>query len=722
MYLAHSPNIRGEDHFLRDHLSAVARTAKRFAEKFGAGDLAYWVGLWHDLGKFHTDFQKYIADPQRCPRTDHSTAGAYLASQQWEPLAFPIAGHHGGLACLSGLKSRLREKSRSPAIAEALEEARQAIGSLLPQASLEGELPPFLQGTNSADMRRRLEMFLRMLFSALVDADFLDTEKHFHPETPALRADRPALQELWGRFESNQAELSGHKDDLLNRIRHEIYHACLEAGFLEPGIFSLTVPTGGGKTRSGMAFALRHALRHGLDRVIVAIPYLSITEQTAGEYRDIFGVEGVVEHHSAMREEVDSEDEQHIRARLASENWDAPIVVTTTVQLFESLFSNRPSACRKLHNIARSVLILDEVQTLPVHLLEPMLDVLHQLADDYRTSIVLCTATQPALEDSPYLRGLHGVREIVSAPQRHFEALKRVNYELPVCSERWSWQRVAQEMRRSDACLAVVNTKGDALHLLDALNDDAALHLSTSLCGAHRADVLAEVRRRLKVGQSCRLVSTQVVEAGVDLDFPLVLRALGPLDSVVQAAGRCNREGLLPAGRVIVFEPEEGRMPQGAYRAAADNAAILLKSHHAEDLHDPALYRTYFQRLYQAVNLDARDIQACREAFDYPEVANCFHLIDEETTPVVVRYSPTADRTPEVESLLEEIRASGGMSRRTFRRLQPYLVNLNTRRIDEYKRAGLVIEVVPGLWEWLGAYDPVRGITSGGQDPTDLVV
>ncbi len=320
-----------------------------------------------------------------------------------------------------------------------------------------------------------------------------------------------------------------------------------------------------------------HAIHHYLDQVIVAIPYTSIIEQTADVYRGIFGEEDglVLEHHSAVV--VDDQENSPVTAqqawpRLASQNWDAPVVVTTTVQLFESLFANRPGRCRKLHNLARSVIVLDEVQTLPPDLLEPILDVLRQLVAHYGTTVVLSTATQPALDESPYLHGLPNVQEIIPTPERYFQKMQRVHYEVPAASQRWTWLEVAERLRSERQALAIVNTKGDAMALLDALGNQAALHLSTLMCGAHRRATLEEVRRRLKEGDPCLLVSTQVVEAGVDLDFPVVLRAVGPLDRIVQAAGRCNREGRLEAGQVIVFNPTEGGVPRGAYRAGYDLA------------------------------------------------------------------------------------------------------------------------------------------------------
>jgi CRISPR-associated endonuclease/helicase Cas3 len=723
---AHSPNSNGVPHDLIEHLKSVAEHASRFAEKFGAADMAYWAGLWHDIGKFHLDFQAYLANPMARRGPDHSSAGAILAEKCFSPLAFLVAGHHGGLPALEELKLRVREKGKTPAINQALDLARQAISNLEPTTPLEARLPVFLQETpqkkpEQEDLKRRLELFLRMVFSTLVDADFLDTEYHFEPERAAQRGQGASLDALWRRFETAQVTLSGRKQGQLNKIRDEIYQACLRAADNPPGMFSLTVPTGGGKTRSGMAFALRHALVHALDRVIVAIPYTSIIEQTADIYRGIFGAESVLEHHSAVTAHEDSKDPlsyHEVWARLASQNWDAPIVVTTTVQLFESLFANRPSTCRKLHNIARSVVILDEVQTLPPELLTPILDVLQGLVDHYHVSAVLCTATQPALQEGPYLRGLREVREIITDPARYFAALKRVRYELPEPDECWTWEHVATEMRSVDQGLAIVNTKQDALRLLDALNDPAAFHLSTLLCGAHRRDILQEIRRRLETGEVCRLVSTQVVEAGVDLDFPLVLRALGPLDRIVQAAGRCNREGRLEVGRVVIFVPVEGALPPGGYRTGTDTALSLLNQPGA-DLHDLLLYRTYFERLYQAIDMDKKRIQDRREALDYPEVAQRFRLIEDDTAPIVVR--PDNYRH-EVDTLLSMLRHAEETPRWLLRRLQPYIVGVRTRQIPDYHREGLLNEVAPGMWEWLGQYDAVRGLTVANRDPADLVV
>lgn len=723
-FFAHSENSSGAKHDLVTHLKSVAELAAKFAGKFGVADFGYWAGLWHDLGKFNPEFQSYIASPEGHRGPDHSSAGAIHAVSGFEGLAFLVAGHHAGLPSRADLKNRIREKSGALQIRTALELARQELTQVTPEQPLIQRLPDFLLGktskaSESEQLSRKTELFLRMVFSGLVDADFLDTEAHFDKERSSGRSGAPSLDELWRRFESDQTSISGQRDDQLNQIRHEIYLSCLKAADAAQGIFSLTVPTGGGKTRSGMAFALQHAIRHRLDRVIVAIPYTSIIEQTADVYRGIF-TDGVLEHHSAVgfkEEPCDPISHQEVWPRLASENWDAPIVVTTTVQLFESLFANRTQLCRKLHNIAKSVLILDEVQTLPTHLLEPILDALQQLADHYQVTVVLCTATQPALTEGPFLKGLRNVREIVPNSPRYFEALRRVRYEVPSCKERWTWERVAEEMRTSPQALAVVNTKRDAFALLDALHDPAALHLSTQMCGVHRLKALAEVRRRLRAEEPCRLVSTQVVEAGVDLDFPLVLRAMGPLDRIVQAAGRCNREGRLEEGRVVVFNPAERSSPPGIYQTGSTTAESLLAAGY--DLHDPLTYRTYFLRLFQAADLDSKHIQSARQILDYPKVAQQFRMIEDDSAPVVVR---SQGQSAEVDTLLGLIRRNGEAPRWAFRRLQPYLVSIRARLVPTYQRNGLLQEVAPGLWEWLGSYDPIRGLVEGARDPDDLVI
>ncbi len=533
MLYAHTPAMKdGPWHDLGEHLRAVAEGAANNAEPFGGAELARWAGLYHDIGKAGDSFQAYLrachADPSRRHRTvDHKGAGALLALEAFEELAFLVQGHHGGLPDRGELLSKLKERTGDPETANA--RARAGAAGLLPPPPDPGELacPSFVRDERSS------EFFLRMLFSALVDADHADTGQHRNPDEHAERGGTPTLQELANCLQAAQSGLTGQRHDPVNAVRHEVYQACLQAASLPPGFFRLTVPTGGGKTRSGLAFALQHAILHRLRRVIVAVPYLTITDQTADVFRQVLGNDrAVLEHHSGTVRTDDSEGAATPHAtwrRLATEDWDAPVIVTTTVQFFESLFGSSPSVCRKLHRIAHSVVILDEVQTLPPPLLEPILDALRELVANYGVSVVLCTATQPNFNALPNFAALQDVREIAPDPPRLFATLRRVRYEWPKPGDRWSWEQVAEEIRGAAQALTIVNTKADALTLLDTLDDPDAFHLSTLLCGAHRRDVLAAIRRRLTLGGPCRVVSTQVVEAGVDLDFPLVLRAMGRL-------------------------------------------------------------------------------------------------------------------------------------------------------------------------------------------------
>ena len=719
MAYAHSENSAGNRHDLVEHLLSVATKAREHADKFGAGDLAYWAGLWHDLGKFHPDFQTYLIEAeagQRQRGPDHKGAGATLALSQCQPLTLLIQGHHGGLPSRAEAATWLRERGADPRTAAALTLAQAAITPLEPPIRL--PLPAFTTQPPANGQPPAAELFLRLLFSALVDADFLDTERHFQADQAEARGGATTLGTLLPIFEADQSHLTG-RPGLVNQVRDDVYRACLAATQHAPGFFRLTVPTGGGKTRSSLAFALGHAVHHDLRRIVVAIPYTSITDQTATVYRAIFGDErAVLEHHSAIQAHEATEGKSTADwQRLAAENWDAPLVVTTTVQLFESLMGRTPTACRKLHNLTGSIIILDEAQTLPSSLLRPILDVLRELVAHYRVSVVFCTATQPALDERAGFPGLPDVRDIIADPAPLFQALRRVDCHLPAPNETWTWDQVAEVVRAETRCLTVLNTRRDALALLDALDDPDAFHLSTLLCGAHRSVVLAEVKARLEQGRPVRLVSTQVIEAGVDIDFPVVLRALGPLDRIVQAAGRCNREGRLPAGRVIVFQPTEGHLPPGDYETATDIATVFLRE--AErDLHDPAIITAYFQRLYGNLALDSKGIQMLRAAFDYPQVATTFKFINDDTTPVVVPYRPAAKR---IDGLLAQLRGQPARARTLLRRLQPYIVAIANRDLPTYQAQGLVSEIVTGLWQWHGRYDPVRGLTVGPADPAALV-
>jgi CRISPR-associated endonuclease/helicase Cas3 len=731
IFSAHTPNESQEWHPLNAHLKKVAIRARLLAAKFQAGEVGYYAGLWHDLGKYNSEFQAYLSQcevasrlgvPAPLSRIPHAIYGAKLAAEKFEPITQLIYGHHGGLPQVTHMQNRLAQINAT-AYQEILQNAaaEEISFEVSPEASQ--QLLALVQDEYG------YELLLRLLFSCLVDADYLDTETHFDSETTRQRASIAKAADLWKALQINQNKLLRDVQNTpVNQVRSQVYQTCLEAAALEPGVFRLAVPTGGGKTRSGLAFALAHAVKHHLDRVIVAVPYTSIIEQTVDVYRGIFGQNAVLEHHSAVKPDEGNEEDARSRqaqARLATQNWDAPLIVTTTMQLFESLFANRTSRCRKLHNIVNSVIILDEVQTLPAGLLKPILSVLKELCRQYHVSVVLCTATQPALEgETPYLEGFAEgtVRDIVpvNLAKHHFTALSRVEYAVP--SVKWSWADVAQEVQQHEQALVILNTRKDALAVLDAMDTgeaDGVFHLSTLLCGQHRRKVLQQVRDRLNFShpQPCTLVSTQVVEAGVDLDFPVVYRAIGPLDRIVQAAGRCNREGRrLEKGQVIVFYPQDGKMPHGEYRKAFEETSILLNCENL-DWNDPSIFEDYFRRLYQGLNTDAQEVQKYRAAYDFPEVAARFQMIPDDTTAVLVEYD---DRAGEI---VQQVRRRG-LRAGDVRSLQPYLVSLRNR--DFKTTEELREEIAPGIWLWLGHYDRrLKGIAIGDEaivrDPADLI-
>ena len=718
---AHSPSVGSDTwHGLVEHLQAVASRSEEFADAFGARTHGYWLGLWHDIGKFNPKFQRYLRARERTGGPDHKRAGSQLALQHLQGAALAIQGHHGGMDAWRKFTGWLNDPDRADpdSETEARRRARQELGTLEPSVGV--SLP-----AAAAQNALASEFFLRLLFSALVDADHLDTEAHFEPAQAERRGSEIGISALWELFEAKHGELEARSADTsVNAVRRDIYAACLAAAAGPHGFYRLSAPTGAGKTLAAMAFGLRHAIRHGLRRVIVATPFISITEQTAQAYRDAFGPLGaaVLEHHSGTHgRDPDEFDPGTERARLAAENWDAPIIVTTAVQLFESLFANTPSRCRKVHRLAGSVLILDEAQALPTHLLEPILDALRSLTTVGRASVVLSTATQPAFESIPAFSELRP-RQIVSEPQRHFEALRRVTYDWRV-SDSWTWDQVAGDMRSQDQALVIVNTRNDAMDLLDALDDPDALHLSTRLCGAHRLNVIERVKARLAGGRPCRLVATQVVEAGVDLDFPLVLRALGPLDSIIQAAGRCNREGQLDGhGRVVVFQPEKRRLPGGSYTTATDITLAHINAGEF-DPNDPGCTAgAFFQRLLAAVDIDRAGIQELRRVFDFPAVAREFRMIDRGGEAVAITSYGTEAKQDRVIGWLDELNRGYGNPRELRRCLQPYLVTLYPYEAKRYRAQGLLPESsAAAIPAWGGSYDDVRGLVAVDGEPEEYI-
>lgn len=706
-------------HSLEEHLREVARRGGENARKLDASEWGYLAGLWHDLGKYSPAFQTYIrrvtgydaeqAHIEGVSRVDHSSAGAIHAIGQLgkagQILAYLIAGHHAGLPDWHGdqnagaaLSTRLGQRQHLDVLPLAV----------IPADILAPERPPLPKIPGNAE---GAHLWLRMLFSCLVDADFLDTEAFMSPKKMAERGNETRVADLLASFDTYMARFANADPTPVNQVRTDVLHQCRLQAALAPGLFSLTVPTGGGKTLASMAFALEHARQHGKRRIIYAIPYTSIIEQTAGIYRDIFG-DAVIEHHSSL-----DPDTETAKSRLATENWDAPVIVTTNVQLFESLFAAKTSRCRKLHNLVDSVIIFDEAQTLPPELLQPCLDVLNLLARHYRVSIVFCTATQPALSEvssfGRRLRGLDNVREIIDQPETLFAALRRVQVEMPADFQaREDWDTIAAKVGAGDTALAIVNTRQDCRELWQRLHkmEGGAIHLSASMCGAHRAQRISEIRQKLKDGEPVRVVSTQLIEAGVDVDFPVVYRALSGLDSIAQAAGRYNREGRRELGRVVVFVPPKSA-PPGQLRRAEQTTISLMSSTDLDPL-APTTFQRYFRQFYlDAPSWDQYDMEgllvkdAIRMEIQFRTAAQKFRYVDDaDSQPILVWWDGS-------HSLIGKLEKDGP-ERWLMRRLQRYAVNLPRGLAERLAASDEIREVWPGIFAQNvdTLYHPDRGL------------
>ena len=693
-------------HLLHEHLLAVGSLASRFAATFGGSQLAEVQGLLHDLGKYTSEFQCRIAGA--AIRVDHATRGAMLAVERFGSLghllAYGIAGHHAGLAngADMGERTALCERLRGVGLPTLFEQWEQQIS--LPEALAQ----PTLKVASRELGNFQLAFLVRMLFSCLVDADYLDTEAFYdriERRDSQRSAPGPSLVALREQLNDH---LSGfHANTPVNTLRAEILAQVRLRAPLEPGLFSLTVPTGGGKTLTSLAFALDHAIAHGLQRVIFVIPFTSIVEQNAAVFRKALGPLGdvaVLEHHSAFiaspppRDDPDRYQAKE-KLRLAMENWDAPIVVTTAVQFFESLFAARPSQCRKLHNVAASVVILDEAQTLPLKLLRPAVAAIDERARNYRTSVVLCTATQPALQAPDFIGGLQNVRELALEPAKLFRQLERVRVRhLGVLDD----DALHAQLRQREQVLCIVNNRRHARAVFQAMADlPGARHLTTLMCAKHRSAVLADVRGMLERRESCRLVATSLIEAGVDVSFPTVFRAEAGLDSIAQAAGRCNRNGerSIDESEVFVFATANGDWaPPPELRQFAQAAQEVLRVHSGDPI-APAAINAYFRTLYWQKGNDQLDREnllgllqsSAIDSLPMETLAAKFRMIDSVQMPVIVPYDG------EAKDLVERLRhaeKSGGLARK----LQPFLVQLPRQGFDALRNSGAVQPISADKW------------------------
>lgn len=720
-YYAHSENDHRKKHKASDHLQSVALCAEKFAEKTSWSSEARLAGLLHDLGKYADMFQARLRG--EVSGLDHWSPGAWVALKEYHSVAAAMAtqGHHvglqqGNLQSLRNLEPAILSQ-RHPQNLKLSDANIVRLKERLAEDGITCSIPDSLI-INPAELFKNpvaAMLDVRMLFSCLTDADFLDTEAHFEGDEngkkyrekgPLLDA-AEALRALDQYMTSNIHKGSRADKNVLG-ARNVLWDMVTTTAVSNPGLFTLTAPTGSGKTLAMLKFALEHAARNNLKRIVLVVPFLSIIEQTAAIYSSVFQSfpdHYVLEHHSMAGLGIedakdDAEAATEISRRLLVENWDAPVIITTNVQLLESLFSNRPSACRKLHNLMESVIMFDEAQTLPQALAVPTLAALSHLSKVYRSTVLFATATQPAFDtlDSAVKTFVpSGWQPVEVAPDHAglYKVLRRYVVNWPQCGVTKEWINLADEVRGEKQVLCVVNLKNHSASLFEELKGvDAVFHLSTNLCALHRRVVLDDVRARLKNGKPCRLISTQCVEAGVDVDFPVVYRAMAPLDSIAQAAGRCNREGRLVGdagnrkmGEVQVFEPAiEGdwrrRYPTFAYyQAAKVTETMLVEAGLAGlDLNNPEVFRNYYHRLYDLSKPETQNSELIDafSAVDFVRVAQEYRLIEKVAIQVLVPYKPCLE-------LFEDLRGEqdrNGISAKWIRRAQGLTVSIFRPKSD----------------------------------------
>ncbi len=729
-YYGHSKKDKDKSEWqlLKDHLVNTADLAERFGQDAGISELARTAALLHDIGKYSKAFQARLDGAKK--KVDHATAGArevrslfkqdqnqkYLATM----LAYCIAGHHTGLPDYGDVTDVENNGTLLARVEKKKLEDFSAYKTEIDPTTL--ALPSKL----SIRMQNKQEgfslaFFTRMLFSALVDADFQETEEFINGKKP--RGEHASIEELHERF-NKFLEKFDRPENEINKKRTEILKACIEKSPEKQGFFTLTVPTGGGKTLASMAFALNHAVKYGLKRIIYVIPFTSIIEQNAGVFKECLGEKNILEHHSnfdwKQRRDMDTDtaDDETKNAtdklKLASENWDIPVVVTTNVQFFESLFANKSSRCRKLHNLAKSVIIFDEAQMLPREYMNPCMLAVKELVQNYGASAIFCTATQPALD-----RFLPETQftELAPDPQALFDFYKRVQItnlnKVPDAE-------LIEKIQAYPQALCIVNTRKHAKGLFDQLDEGGCFHLSTLMCPTHRKEILLTIRKRLVDKLPCRVISTQVIEAGIDVDFPVGFRALAGLDSIIQAAGRVNREGKNTSGDMYVFEPETPFIKKTPI--FIQQGARVAESVLREYKNDPAsidAIQSYFNTLYglhDKKTFDEKNILAYFRNtdnldFDFKTAAENFKLIENNTVAVVIQYNE------EVKKLLEQVRYHP-FPFKFSRQLQMYTVNIYENEFKKLQSKG-AIETYNETYEVLTDLEKYYDKNTGLIIPTD---
>jgi len=687
-YIAHISDDKSREQSVKSHLEETALLAKEFADEFGYGDWGYFCGLLHDIGKYSAKFQRRIHGSGEA--VDHATAGAQLCLQLGKEKggfyvapAYCIAGHHAGLPD-TGTSADAGDRGT---FAGRMKKKIEDFGAYREEISVPPLMPPdFLMGCKK-DPTFPMSFLIRMLYSCLVDADYLNTEDFMkHGETGRVAGE--SIPVLLEKLNGHIADwLANEEKDTINGRRTEILKSCMEKGKQRKGLFRLTVPTGGGKTVASLAFALNHAAEHGMKRVIYVIPYTSIIEQNAKVFSDILGKENVLEHHSGI--DYESTDEL-LPKQLAAENWDLPVVVTTNVQFFESLFSHKSSKCRKLHHMANSVIIFDEAQMLPNDYLLPCIAAMEELIRRYRSSIVLCTATQPSLK--PFFSEDMQCLELCPRMEEQFRFFKRAHFRyLGKITE----DMLLEKLKTEKQALCILNTKNNVQRLYEKIKGEGVYHLSTFMYPEHRQKRLAAIRDRLKANEKCIVIATSLVEAGVDLDFQTVYRELAGIDSMIQAAGRCNREGKRDAQSSFAcyFQLEEVHRIPGQEQQI-DTAKQVIRKY--EDITSLEAVQEYFARLYgfKGAALDKKKIleEFQKGRFGFTTVGKEFKLIEQNTKTILI---PMEARAKEIA---EELRIKGA-SKKLLREAQKYCVNVYDNLFQKMSSAGMLAGVSEELKE-----------------------
>ncbi|MEJ5265312.1 MAG: CRISPR-associated helicase Cas3' [Bacteroidales bacterium] len=707
-YYAHSANDQGEFHLLKTHLKEVSTIMQKYSIKDEYKKLFEITGLLHDVGKYQPNFQQYLLNGGKKGSVPHASLGAAMAKEaKIYEAAFAIDGHHKGLPDFADLKDDIADFFE--ALSPVFEEAKKSFFNDIEIKTKDIIFEPFELSPLERDV------LIRYLFSALTDADWLDTEKHFD-NIKYEKRNAPEFKVSWFIEQLENEIKNKNKAGFINQLRNKVREDAIKKANGPIGFYSMNLPTGMGKTLASISWALYHAKHHNLNRIIIVLPYISIIDQTAKELKRIFGEEWVLEHHSSFSDEENLESlisEENIsvedyRKRLATENWDYPLIVTTSVQFFESLFSNKPSRCRKVHNIANSVVIFDEVQTLPKELVLPTLSLLRNVRTIMNTSFLFCTATQPAFEKTDQFDGIENIIPLIENPEEIFNSTKRVNYFALNNYKPIDISKLAKKVfEKESSVLCIFNTKKQTLLFFKELKNLASVrifHLSTGMYPAHRKRVIENIRECLKSNERIIVASTQLIEAGVDIDFPCVFREIAPLESIIQSAGRCNREGKMgKPGEVYMFSLEDSAAPDKQYRALAEFANSLYKGNE-NLLYNHDFFSEYYRK---ALNLfipeDKYQINQNRQSLNFKKVAESYRLIDDITKSVFILCD-------ESRKLYEHIRYKPVLSRNDYRMMQQYSVqvyeNFLKQNIDKLGKEP------QGYWVWHGEYNDDYGIST----------